>query len=94
MVLNTALRLIAQLEAIAKEKGVSLAALALAWLLHRGRDVIPIPSSKSRDHLADNLSALDVALSAAELSRIDGICPAGAAAGTRYPENQMSRLNV
>jgi aryl-alcohol dehydrogenase-like predicted oxidoreductase len=87
-------RLIAQLEGIAKEKGISLAALALAWLLHQGRDVIPIPSSKSRDHLADNLSALDVALSAEDLARIDDICPAGAAAGTRYPESQMSRLNV
>ena len=87
-------KLIAQLEAIAKAKGVSLAALALAWLLHRGRDVIPIPSSKSRDHLADNLSALDVTLSAEDLARIDDICPAGAAAGTRYPEHQMSRLNV
>jgi aryl-alcohol dehydrogenase-like predicted oxidoreductase len=87
-------RLIGQLESIAKEKGVSLAALALAWLLHRGRDVIPIPSSKSRAHLSDNLSALDIALSAEDLRRIDDICPVGAAAGTRYPENQMSRLNV
>ena len=87
-------RLIAQLEGIAKEKGVSLSALALAWLLHRGRDVIPIPSSKSRDHLVDNLSALDITLSTEDLLRIDVICPAGAAAGTRYPETQMSRLNV
>jgi aryl-alcohol dehydrogenase-like predicted oxidoreductase len=87
-------RLIAQLEGIAKEKGVSLSALALAWLLHRGRDVIPIPSSKSRDHLVNNLSALDITLSTEDLLRIDVICPAGAAAGTRYPETQMSRLNV
>jgi len=87
-------RLLAQLETIAREKGVSLAALALAWLLNRGRDVIPIPSSKSRTHLEDNLTALDVEFLAEDLWRIDDICPAGAAAGTRYPESQMSRVNV
>jgi aryl-alcohol dehydrogenase-like predicted oxidoreductase len=87
-------RLVTQVEAIAAEKGVSLAALALAWLMHRGREVIPIPSSKSRNHLEDNLRALDVSLSAEDLARIDAICPIAAAAGTRYPENQMSRVNV
>lgn len=87
-------RMLVQLEAIAAEKGVSLAPLALAWLLHQGREVIPIPSSKSRDHLEDNLRALDVSLSAEDLARIDAICPIGAAAGTRYPAEQMSRVNV
>jgi aryl-alcohol dehydrogenase-like predicted oxidoreductase len=86
--------IITQLEMIAREKGVSMAALALAWLLHQGREVIPIPSSKSRNHLDDNLRALDVALSPDDLARIDAMCPVGAAAGTRYPENQMSRVNV
>jgi aryl-alcohol dehydrogenase-like predicted oxidoreductase len=71
-----------------------MAALALAWLLHQGREVIPIPSSKSRDHLDDNLAALDIKLMDEDLRRIDGICPIGAAAGTRYPESQMSRVNV
>ena len=87
-------RLLTQLETIAKEKNVSLAALALAWLLHRGRDVIPIPSSKTRAHLDDNLTAFDVEFLAEDLWRIDDICPVGAAAGTRYPESQMSRVNV
>jgi aryl-alcohol dehydrogenase-like predicted oxidoreductase len=82
------------LNAIAAEKHTSLAALALAWLMHRGEDVIPIPSSKTRDHLDDNLRAADLVLSAEDLRRIDAICPAGAAAGTRYPENEMSRVNV
>jgi aryl-alcohol dehydrogenase-like predicted oxidoreductase len=86
--------IIGQLERIAKEKGVSMAALALAWLLHQGREVIPIPSSKSRHHLEDNLRAFDVVLSDGDLARIDAMCPVGAAAGTRYPENQMSRVNV
>ncbi len=87
-------RLIAPLEAMAAEKGVSLAALALAWLLHQGREVVPIPSSKSREHLEDNMRALDVTLSAEDLARIDAICPINAAAGTRYPADQMSRVNV
>jgi aryl-alcohol dehydrogenase-like predicted oxidoreductase len=87
-------QIIAGLQAIAKEKGVSMAALALAWLMHQGHDVIPIPSSKSRVHLDDNLAALDIKLSREDLRRIDAICPVGAAAGTRYPESQMSRVNV
>jgi aryl-alcohol dehydrogenase-like predicted oxidoreductase len=86
--------LVGALEEIARQKGTSMPALALAWLLHQGRDVIPIPSSKSRNHLEDNLRALDIKLSAEDLARIDGICPIGAAAGTRYPESQMSRVNV
>jgi len=87
-------KLIAQLKEIAAEKGASLPALALAWLLTRGSEVIPIPSSKSRDHLEDNLSALAITLTPEDLARIDAIVPPGAAAGTRYPEQQMSRLNV
>jgi diketogulonate reductase-like aldo/keto reductase len=62
--------------------------------MHQGPDVIPIPSSKSRNHLDDNLAALDISLTAEDLRRIDEICPIGAAAGTRYPESQMSRVNV
>jgi aryl-alcohol dehydrogenase-like predicted oxidoreductase len=86
--------LIARLKAIAAEKGATMPALALAWLLAQGKDVIPIPSSKSRNHLEDNLSAVRITLTPADLARIDAIVPAGAAAGTRYPENQMSRVNV
>jgi aryl-alcohol dehydrogenase-like predicted oxidoreductase len=87
-------QVIAALQAIAREKGASMAALALAWLMHQGRDVIPIPSSKSRSHLDDNLAAVDITLTPEDLRRIDEICPIGAAAGTRYPESQMSRVNV
>jgi aryl-alcohol dehydrogenase-like predicted oxidoreductase len=87
-------QIIARLQGIAREKGVSMAALALAWLLHQGKEVIPIPSSKSRVHLEDNLRALDIKLSDDDLKRIAAICPVGAAAGTRYPQSQMSRVNV
>jgi len=87
-------QIVTALQAIAKGKGVSMAALALAWLLHQGREVIPFPSSKSRNHLDDNLAALDIKLTPEDLRRIDAICPVGAAAGTRYPQSQMSRVNV
>lgn len=87
-------QLLHRLKEIADEKGISLACLSLAWLLHQGEDVIPIPSSKSRAHLEDNLRALEVALSAEDLARLEAICPPGAAAGTRYPESEMRRLNV
>jgi aryl-alcohol dehydrogenase-like predicted oxidoreductase len=87
-------RLVAQLTAIAAEKSCSLATLALAWLLHRGREVIPIPSSKSRGHLEENLRALDIKLTPDDLARIEAICPPGAVAGTRYREDEMSRVNV
>lgn len=87
-------RLLGRLGELANEKGVSLPALCLAWLLHQGDDVIPIPSSKSRVHLEDNLSALEVILTEGDLARIEAICPSGAAAGTRYPAKQMVRLNV
>jgi aryl-alcohol dehydrogenase-like predicted oxidoreductase len=87
-------KILARLEEMAGEKGISLPCLALAWVLHQGGDIVPIPSSKSRAHLEDNLKALEVELSADDLTRIDEICPLGAVAGTRYPERMMSRMNV
>jgi aryl-alcohol dehydrogenase-like predicted oxidoreductase len=74
-------RLLAELGAIAREHDITLPRLAIAWVLHRGDDIIPIPSSKSLGHLEDNVAAIDVV-------------PYGAAAGTRYPEKDMSRVNV
>ncbi|MDX1485124.1 MAG: aldo/keto reductase [Alphaproteobacteria bacterium] len=87
-------KILAALEEIAAEKGISLPCLAIAWVLHQGDDIVPIPSSKSRDHLEDNLKALEVELTAEDLARIDEACPPGAVAGTRYPERMMSRMNV
>jgi aryl-alcohol dehydrogenase-like predicted oxidoreductase len=86
------LQLLAQLEALAKEKGVTLAQLALAWLLAQGNDIIPIPSNKSRRHLEENLKAIDTKLTQEELSRLDAIFPPGAAAGARTRD--LHRVNV
>jgi aryl-alcohol dehydrogenase-like predicted oxidoreductase len=88
------LDLVAQVQAIAKEKGCTAAQLALAWVLAQGRDVVPIPGTKRRKYLEDNLGALDVRLSAADLRRIDEVAPAGAAAGLRYPEFMMAFVNA
>ena len=69
-----------RLEEVAAEKGVAVATLALAWLLHRDATVIPIPSSKSRDHLEQNAAAANLELSFEDLVRLEGICPPGAVA--------------
>lgn len=87
-------KLLAELEAIAGDLRITLPRLAIAWLLHRGETIIPIPSSKSVRHLDDNMAAADVVLSPEILARIDRLCPYGAAKGTRYPEEDMSRVNV
>ncbi|MGE5819477.1 MAG: aldo/keto reductase [Deltaproteobacteria bacterium] len=86
------LRLLAQFEALAKEKGITPAQLALAWLLAQGNDIIPIPSSKTRGHLEENLRAMDVQLSQEELARLNAIFAPGAAAGPRTKD--MHRVNV
>lgn len=77
------LDLVAELLAMAKEKGCSAAQLALAWVLAQGDDVVPIPGTKRRTHFRENLGALDMALSKADLDRIDSIMPHGAATGAR-----------
>ena len=82
-------RLVRRIEEIAREKGVGPAQLVLAWLLAQGEEVIPIPGSKRRAHLEENVGALGVRLDASDLSRIDEAMPAGAAAGARYPDAQM-----
>jgi len=66
--------------------------LALAWLLYRGEDFVPIPGTKRKDRLVENIGTLSVDLSADELRRISDAVPAGAAAGTRYPEGQMGSV--
>ena len=81
--------LVERIEAIAAEKGCTPAQLCLAWLLAQGDDVLPIPGTKHLERLQENLGALQVALSPADVARIDEAIPAGAAAGTRYPEGGM-----
>ena len=79
------LELVHELERLAREKRVTASQLALAWVLARGEDVVPIPGTKKRAYLEENLAAAEIRLSADELGRIDAIAPSGVAAGARYP---------
>ena len=80
------LDLVAQVEEIAEEKGRSPGQVALAWLLTRGDDVVPIPGTKRRRYLEENAEAVDVELTDEELERLERAFPKGAAAGERYPD--------
>jgi aryl-alcohol dehydrogenase-like predicted oxidoreductase len=86
--------LVARVEAIARDKGVTPAQLALAWLLARGADTVPIPGTKRVAYLEENVSALDVRLSGEDLRRIEEAMPAGAARGTRYPTAQLKAVHI
>jgi aryl-alcohol dehydrogenase-like predicted oxidoreductase len=86
------LRLLKEFEELAKEKEATPAQLALAWLMAQGRDVIPIPSNKSRKHLEENIKAMDIKLSQDDLNRLNTIFAPGAAAGPRTRD--MHRVNV
>ena len=79
------LDLVREIEAMAEAKGCTPAQLALAWVLAQGDDIVPIPGTKRRKYLDDNLGALDVTLDEADLQRIDEVLPPGAASGERYP---------
>jgi aryl-alcohol dehydrogenase-like predicted oxidoreductase len=87
-------RLVARIEEMARAKGVRPAQLALAWLLARGEDIVPIPGSKRRAHLEENVGALDVRLDPGDVQRIDEAMPPGAAAGSRYPDAQMKGVHL
>jgi aryl-alcohol dehydrogenase-like predicted oxidoreductase len=80
-----------RIEELAREKGVTPSQLALAWVLHRGEDIVPIPGTKHVKYLEENVRALEIRLSDEELQRIDEVAPQGAAAGERYPD--MSTVN-
>jgi aryl-alcohol dehydrogenase-like predicted oxidoreductase len=88
------LDLVARVEALAREKGVTAAQLALAWVLSRGQDVVPIPGTRRRGRLEENAAAAALRLSPAELQRLDEAAPPGAAAGTRYPEAGMRMVGL
>ena len=79
------LQLVDRVKELADEKQCSPAQLALAWLLAQGDHIVPIPGTKKRERLAENLGAAAVELSAGDLARLDELAPAGAAAGARYP---------
>ena len=88
------LDLVAAIGVMAADKGCTPAQLALAWVLRQGEDIVPIPGTKRRKYLEDNLGALDVELSDADLARIDDILPPGAAQGTRYPDASMASIDT
>jgi aryl-alcohol dehydrogenase-like predicted oxidoreductase len=87
------LELVEELETMARDKGTTTAELALAWLLTRGKHVVPIPGSRRIDRLEENTAAADIKLTDNELHRLELIAPFGAAAGMRYPEPMMAALN-
>jgi len=78
---------------IAKEKGCKPSQLALAWVLAQDKNIVPIPGTKRRKYLEENVAAIDVKLTKEDLRRIEEIFPTGAAAGDRYPEHMMKIVN-
>lgn len=87
------LHLVEVVEAVAAAKGCTPAQVALAWLLGRGPDIVPIPGTKRRARLEENARTTEITLTAEETARLEAACPPGAAAGTRYPEAMMARLD-
>ncbi len=87
------LGLVEHVTALAKQKGCTPGQLALAWVLARGEDLVPIPGTKKRAYLEENVGAQDVVLTQADLAAIDAFAPKGIAAGTRYPEAMMATVN-
>ncbi|WP_374943273.1 aldo/keto reductase [Sphingomonas sp.] len=87
------LDLVTEIERIAADKGCTPAQLALAWVLAQGDDIVPIPGTKRRKYLEENLGALDVVLTPEDHARIDRVLPPGAASGTRYPAAGMAALS-
>ncbi len=86
------LEVVKELEELAKEKGCKASQLALAWLLSRGNDIVPIPGTKRRKYLQENIHALDIKLTKEDMNKMEGI--AGNIVGDRYPEMMMRRLNL
>lgn len=88
------MRIVEAIEQMAKEKHCAASQLALAWALAQGEDIVPIPGTKRRKYLEENLGALEVRLTAQELARINAAAPRGATSGPRYAEAAMSRVNL
>jgi aryl-alcohol dehydrogenase-like predicted oxidoreductase len=92
--LEANLRLVARVREIAEEAGATPAQLALAWLLHQGEDVVPIPGTKRVAYVEENAAAADIALTADQLAALEDAMPAGAAAGDRYPAEGMVSVEL
>jgi aryl-alcohol dehydrogenase-like predicted oxidoreductase len=88
------LELVERVKEIAAEKDVTPAQLALAWVLHRGEDIVPIPGTKRRRYLEENAAAVEIELDPQDLERIEEALPKGAAAGNRYDESTLRTVNL
>ncbi|MEU7336537.1 MULTISPECIES: aldo/keto reductase [unclassified Streptomyces] len=88
------LTLVEALRKVAEQKGVSVAQIAIAWVLSRGEDIVPLVGARTRQRLTEALGALDVTLDAGDLTAIEEAVPDGAAAGDRYPRAQMGHLGT
>ena len=88
------LALVQRLDELARGKGCSAPQLALAWVLAKGIDIVPIPGTKRRRYLEENVAAADIALSVSEVAALDAAFPIDAAAGTRYPADSMRLLEI
>ena len=87
------MEIVAAVQAIADGNGAKPGQVALAWLFAQGPDVVPIPGTKRRTYLEENVSALNVKLSPADLEKLDAVAPRGAAAGERYLKPMMALLD-
>ena len=87
------LDVVKHIEQLAATKACTASQIALAWLLHRGNDIVPIPGTKHVKYLEENVGALDVSLTPGEMARIDAIAPLGVASGNRYPDASMHTVN-
>ncbi len=87
------LGLVDTLASLAEKKGVTPAQLAIAWVLNRGEDIVPVIGARKRERLQESLGALDVKLTPEELAAIEAAIPASAVAGTRYDDHGMAMLN-
>jgi aryl-alcohol dehydrogenase-like predicted oxidoreductase len=87
------LDLVHKVEEIAKEKGCQPSQLALAWVMAQGEDIVPIPGTKRRKYLEENVGAVDIKLTKEDRSRINEVFPPDAASGQRYPEHMMALIN-
>ena len=86
--------MLAPIRELAAETATTPAQIALAWVLSRGEDILPIPATRSAGRVDENAAAIDLRLSAAQLERLERAFPPGVAAGTRYPEKQMRRMGL
>jgi aryl-alcohol dehydrogenase-like predicted oxidoreductase len=86
--------LLEPIEAVARARGCTLSQVALAWVLSRGDDVVPIPGTKRRKYLEENVAAVEIELDADDIARLEDGFPPGAAAGLRYPEAQLKTLGI